>query len=342
MGSAKTATRLVLAALLAASAGGCKATLTLKQYPPFYDPRLKSIAVAPFADHTLHPGSGQFVAERLAAALAANGTYDVTGPTALKAKLAAAKVPLPAGADAAALAAALRALGGVQAFVAGRVKAFGTDRSLYTELDAGGFGAGYGWHRWHGWGHSYPYYRHYSYTRAHVAADAVLVRVADGQAIGATPSTLTARIVSRGDLPVMPDECLDQAAQAVARRLVEAFAVVEKRIKVPKGKTLRTARRRDGDELDFTNDFRPDEKELLVVLALPPQADRNRFLLAVTRKGRAEPLAEREFEWSGEHARRAFAFSLAELFEAGGTGDYHAALYAGEKLVLKRGFEIER
>ena len=96
--------RLTLPVLLALSllgaGGGCTATMAVRHYPDFYDPQIKNVAVVPFANSSLNPQGGQFVAERLAEALKANGTYTVVGPKEVTDKLFEAKVALPPAMDA--------------------------------------------------------------------------------------------------------------------------------------------------------------------------------------------------------------------------------------------------
>ena len=205
-------------------------------------------------------------------------------------------------------------------------------------MRGGGFGAG----RWgYGVGGSYTTYRRYSYTHAYVAASASLVRVGDGALLHATPAPMAARVRSTDEPQRLTDELLMHTAGVVADALVREFAVAPTVVKVNKGKALRTARRRADGQLKHTNDFRRDEEELLVVLRLPPEADRNDFRLVLARKKRDEPLAEERITWSRKDASLEFAFPIRALVEAGGTGDFDARLYLGEQLVLKRGFEIE-
>jgi hypothetical protein len=331
--------------LLAAAVGGCAAEVTVRQYPPFYDPELKSVAVVPFANDTLRARAGEFLANRVAAALKANGTYTVAGPRELKARLRSAGVSLPDEPDASTAAAALRRLGGIQAFVTGRVTALSADRVSYVGFD-NSFYWGYGrWHRRyrHGFGLGLGYgYRPYTRTQACAAAEAALIRVADGSTIHATAAPVGARISSWDEPPKLADEALAEAADAVARGIVRAFAVVPRKLRLDVDKTLRTARRTEGGELKFTDDFRAAEKEMVVALRLPAPARRNPFRLAIAKRSVDQPLVEREFVWSAKDAEREFVFSPSKLAEAAGPGHFEARLHSGPQLVLKRGFEIEQ
>jgi hypothetical protein len=335
--------RVGLAVLAAAAAAGCDASLPVQRYPAFYDPALKAVAVTVFANATPRERAGEFMADRLAAALKANGTYEVLGPRELKARLAEAKVPLPPEADLQDALAALRRLGGIQAVITGTVKGFSADRGSYYEVDDV-YGPGFGWGYWPHWRYygSYGVVRQYSYTYAYVSVAAELIRVSDGKTIHSMPAPLAARLRSRSGADRTGDEMLAETADAVAYGLVEEFAVVPKTLKIPKGETLRTARPRGDGELKFTNDFRPDEEQMVVVLHLPAEADRNTFRLAITPKKTEEVLAEETFTWSAEDAARSFTFSPRKLAEAAKREDFEVRLYVGDELALKRGFEIEK
>ena len=340
--------RCVAAAVLAAAvAGGCTTKMMVRQYPPFYDPKLESVAVVEFANDTLRPQAGQFLARRLANKLKANGTYaDVLGPKELKTRLFEADLILPPHADANTIAARLRKLGGIQAFITGTVRSFAADRGTYLEIDDYGYGAwGYGRYyrrHWGVMGASFPIYRRYAMAEAHVAAQASLIRVADGKVIHATPGVVGVRVRSTDGPAMLVDEILSQAANAAAERLLATFAIVRRQVKLHKRKDLRTARRLESNELKFTGDFRADEEQMLVVLHLPAAAARNRFRLTVRRKGRHDVLAEEQFTWSAEDTRRVFVFSPRALVAAGGTGDFEVRFHSGERTVLKRKFEIEK
>jgi hypothetical protein len=101
---------------------GCSKSFTAREYPSFYDPNLRTVAVIPFRNETKARGAGVLAAESLAAALGANGTYTVITPRRLESLLARKKLPRTLSpSDYAKDAETLRKLGGVQAFVAGRV-----------------------------------------------------------------------------------------------------------------------------------------------------------------------------------------------------------------------------
>ena len=335
-----------LAAMLLAAAGlaGCETKLAVRQYPAFYDAELKTVAVLPFANRTLRPEAGTYVAQRLAAALAANGTYEAIGPDEVNDRLQAAGLSLPA--DPAAAADVLRQLGGIQAFISGTVTAFSADRSAYVDVDRGyvfgGYGWGYGYHPWWGVGWEHPWVEYHHYVQASVAATAALVRTADGKTIHAPAAPAAVRLVSYGRPPETIDEALMRAADCVAKELLEHFAVVPRQLTIDPGKALRTARPTADGRTRFTDDFRPDDEQMYVVVALPRAAARNPFRLVVTRKDADEALAETAFDWPAGETTRRFVFSPAKLAAQAGQGKYYVKLYAAATLVAKRDFEIER
>ena len=340
-------------AMLAAAVGGCSTTVTLQHYPSFHEPSLKTVAVAPFANATLHDKAGQFLAERLAEALRANRTYEVVGPQELTARFEAAGIKLPAGAAPTTIAEGVRKLGGIQAVIVGTARGFSAERGSYVEIEEGypyyGYGWGYGYGRrdWgyggHGYG-GYPIYRQYSYTQAYAAASAKMVRVADGEVLHVTAQPLAARRVSGRYPSDTKDQVLLEAGDAVVGGLVAEFAVVPMRVKINKGKALRTARAgKEADELKNTNDFRLDDEKLYVVVSLPPEADRNEFRLVIAREDDDKPLAEETIRWSAADASRRLAYSPRDLADAaGGPGDFEARLYLGDQRILGRGFEIKK
>ena len=66
--------------LIAGCGGGSgtrKGRIIVYQYPEFYQPELKRIAVLPFRDPPNSPGAGQKISDDIATLLTKNGTYEV-------------------------------------------------------------------------------------------------------------------------------------------------------------------------------------------------------------------------------------------------------------------------
>ncbi len=341
--------KLVIAGAWAAlvAVAGCDTRMTVQRYPEFYTPQLKTVAVLPFVNDSLNPEAGRFATDRVAAALKANGTYTVLDPRELKARLDAAGIALPPATDAAAVREAIRRLGDVQAYLTGRVAAFSAD--TYTRVDTtygyaqvGNYG---GWGRRRGWGYgggtTFPIYSYSTYSQAYVALSARLTETAGGDVLHATVAPVSARATSRDAPPPTLGEMLGRATDQAAGALVGQFAIAPVTVKVRGGRDLRTARRLGDGTLKNTNDFRADEPEMVVVLHLPPAADRNAFRLAVWREHGQRELAGAGFTWSRGGPSREFVFSPRQLAEAAGKGDYEVRFLAGTRTVMRAKFKIK-
>jgi len=64
---------------------GCSKSFTAREYPSFYDPNVRTVAVLPFQNETNARGAGMLAAENPAAALRANGTYRIIPPRRVQA-----------------------------------------------------------------------------------------------------------------------------------------------------------------------------------------------------------------------------------------------------------------
>jgi hypothetical protein len=332
--------------LAATVASGCTKTIVVRRYPAFWTPELKTVAVLPLANDSLDVRAGEFMTDRLTEALRANGTYEVVGAGELVRRVESAGLAIRPGDDETAIAATLRKLGGIQAFVVGRVKVLSADRWAATDVVSPHvwYGGGYGWGRG-GWrqgvGWSAPIYAHSAHGQAFAAMTAAVVRVSDGRRLYTTAGPVTARVSTEGYPPPTPGELLDQAARAAAERLVAEVAIVERELKIKAGKVLRTGRRRWDGTVKYTDDFDREDEQMLVVIRLPAEADRNRFRLTVSREGAEEPIAEEQFAWSRTQEAKEFSFSPSDLAKAGGTGEYKIRLYAGRRLLLTEDFDID-
>ena len=353
--------RGVLLVGLIAVAGGCTEEMWVDQYPAFYDPNLRTVAVAGFAGRTRDPHAGRTVTDDLTRALRANGTYEVLSPTAWRSKLAKAKLPAPDENDVPAIIDALRQVGEVQAVLTGEVGMFRASGASHTHVDRydppgwgyyGGYG-GYGGYGRHG-RYRRPYYRpyypppiyyvwHEMYNEGRVSAGATMFRVADGSEIHSTPAAAEAVVVSQGSpADLTPAGCLAQASRDVARQLVEEFAVVPRQIKVKPKDVLKIAAGRDGQRWTYTDDLPADLDEAFVVVALPTICDRNTFRLVIATTDKEKlALAEMELTWSREDTESGYPFSPRRLAAEGGAGKYEVRFYRRNKHIMSRQFKIE-
>ncbi len=321
-----------------ALAAGCGKTITVSRYPAFYTSDLRALLVAPFDNHTGRPEAGQVLASKVTADLIANGTYHIYTAADLP-DLLGGQVH-GGGAD---LAGRLRSGRRVQAILTGTVTEYAaTQSSQWRER---------------------PVYRrdkdgdrvidhyieyHHLHNEARVAATARLIRVSDGSVLHSTPpgaasETVTSESDEDGDPPDRDlHACLAAATDAVAAELTADLAVVETEVRIPDD-ALKVASARMGTEWQQAERFDPADPRMLVVVDLPVECDRNRFLLTVSRKDAAAPTASAEFvwerRWSG--AGKAFEFSPVELAARSGTGEYTVRLTSGGQEAGEADFRIE-
>jgi hypothetical protein len=348
MARVPTRWRLVAGVLLATAGGigGCAKKIWIEHYPGFYSSDLKVIAVAGFGNDSPYPGAGKIFAEQLVEALRGNGTYEVLAGR----ELAELRQRSAAGAGAQTLPAEGK-LAQVQAILTGSV-IHCRHRSGFGVRPSFGFSLGYGYrggrHRGSffggsGWA-SWPVYHGYVYAwdKADMAVTAELIRVSDKTRLYRTPVPVRGSADSKGE-PPGADSCevVRQAAAVAAHRLVGKLGVVRRQVKVHPGEALRVASRRDGRKWRFSDDFKPDDEEMHVVVSLPPAADRNEFRLTIVRKGSREVLAETHFTWSAGQDCQSYRFSPKDLAKRGGAGDYRVRLHTAGALILRRKFEIE-
>jgi len=334
--------RCLLACLLAL--GGCHRKIWISQHPRFYTPELKTIVVAPFRNATGRPAAGRVISGKVAAALAANATYEVLTRSDLAMPTDAAGPP--AAADTAALAELLRKRRRAQAILTGTVTQYASaqksdwrQRPVYQHDRKGR--------------RRLSHYVGYTHVRNEATVDATarLIRVSDGTAIHATaPHAARAAVASeaRGDEGLPPeldlDECLASAADKCVAKLLESFAVVRKQISVPRDALRTAAELRDGKWRGGKKFHLTDEK-MIVVVNFPAECDRNRFRIVIARRDTGQEAASRNFTWLRHWASRTgkgFVFSPRRVAEGGGgPGRYVARLYSGREAVLEAKFEIE-
>ena len=288
---------------------GCTKTIEINRYPSFYTPDLQSIAVLPFDNDTLNARAGQYLAERLAASLRANGTYKVTGPRDLAASLGPKELEKLPRADKQAAAELIGRLDNTRAFIIGTVTTFTSARYAYRQRNIGfGYGFGYGY----GYGYGYnrymsdPYWYHPINYGAHnegrVGARVNMVLISDGAIVSETAMHVGKTVCSDGDPPYRtPDECLVEATRRVVDKLIGRFAIVRRRVKVPLDKALQIT---------------ADSEGVRIVVSLPPQCHGNPFRLEVIESGHTDVLVHREFVWSNRQREYELVVTQRQLAES--------------------------
>ncbi len=335
-------------AVVGAMFGGCSESFTVDRYPDFYDPGVKTVAVLPFSGPPEREQAGELLARHLAAALRANGTYRVLGPEELRGRLGEEKLRELAKASHERAAAAVRGLGKVQAFLAGTVLAYEAQGGRYFRPRYRWAYVGYG-HGIHGrYSRLYdpwPDFYDYEYvSEAVVAAEATMVRAADGSVLAGTGGPVSAGVSRWGYTGAVPRGALNESVATVVAELVRRFAAVPVRVEVRPGEDLRTATGRSDGGWHLADRFGADAERMYVVLRLPPAAARNTFRLTVTPAGRDDRiLAERKFTWQPGETTRALEFSPKALAGAWiGPGKYRVEFLARGKRVMHRDFRIDR
>lgn len=321
---------------------GCQADLPIREYPSFYDPDLRTVAVAPFANDSLNERAGQYIATRLARALEANRTYKVIGPTELASRLADADLAAPADGKPESWARLAGKLEGVQAVLTGRVDRFSAGIGSYLERESVAVGGGYGWHgpyRRLGGGLYAPIYVSYPYAHARVAASVQFLQAGSGSSIHNIPGLVSAECDSRNDRARTPEECLAHATDAVASRILDEVAIVDKTLKIQPDKALRTATG-PAKAPEFTDDIPASAPALLVVLDLPASVARNRVVLEIAADEDAPQLARRELTWPVDATRQVVSFEIPPLLDAHKPGRFVVRLEVHGHAVTHRDFEI--
>ncbi len=79
---------------------------------------------------------------------------------------------------------------------------------------------------------------------------------------------------------------------------------------------------------------------MYVVLALPPVAAHNSFLLEVHRKDGSGVLARQEVTWSRDRSSLGVEFSPRKLYAAAGEGKYTVTFHSQGKKIIKKSFSI--
>ena len=340
----KTATA-TLALIAMTALGGCVKKIPIVQYPIFWDRAPKSVAVTPFRNATPFKHISMQVTNDLATRLAANGAYVVYDRMLLKAYLDEQELQRAFSSDQEAAASAMVKIGKVQAILTGAITTCNWPRTrMKTQVVSKRF------YNPNGTSYTRPV-RQYVYTNeAELTANAVLLRITPNgpQVIHSCP--VRGHMKSTGTAPRLSrEECMSIARAQVVQQLIENFAVVRKMIKIKPSEAFFTA-----TDQPYAGEWPKSKKfsassgqKIILVLILPPQCDRNRFRITVSRKDRRTDLAAFDVRWtkamSAAPNGKQFILNPADLAaKGGGPGDYVIRLFSGQpKPALEHKIKIE-
>jgi len=335
----RTPSRFAVLALwvaIAPALSGCDKKIVVYQVPSFWNSDLKTIAVVPFRNNSTGKDAGSIVADRLANALIANGTYKVYNRNDLKALMDEQDLKLALGGDASQMASAFKKAGNVQAILTGSVSTYAaTSRSQRKQIPQYYYVKGV--QRFGG-------YKTFTHTRneANVATNATLISVSTGTAYHSASARWTAW--AEGSPPKYdPYACTSSAVDNVAGQLVQQFAVVRKIVKVNESKALRICTEKYDGKWQEAKQVKSTDDRMFIVVSLPAACDRNRFRMVIVRKDQREDLAVFNITWSRRNDPKGqpFAFSPKAVAAAGGgPGQYEVKFYSGEEPVLRKTFHI--
>ena len=339
---------VLLTGLLAAGAG-CTKKITIYRCPPFWTPKIRSVAVVPFSAPGSAGPAGINIADELAAALATNPAYkDVYNRSHFQHLLDEERVRSSMTDDPDAmqrLAAAFKKWGKAQTILVGRVTQYHPTRQDTPKREPQNI-----WNKQTQ--KMIAGHRNYIHTRyeAHVAVTAWLIDVATGRRLHATPGAVKGFAWSEtspgGSAPEMDsDGCLAAATNQIVRELRQQFGVTLAEIEVNPDKdfVLATGPPHD-NKWPTANSFSESDDKGLIVLRLPPVCDRNRFRITIARKGtKTDVLDMDNVVWQRKYpaAGKSYEFSPRDVAaKGGGPGVYLAKFYAGPEPVMIREFTI--
>ena len=343
---------------------GCSTSFTARHYPSFYDPNIQTVAVVPFTNETNTQGAGALVADSLARALQANGTYRVLTPRQLRSLMAQNKLTGLSRSDNQKDIEAFRQLGGVQAFITGTVRQDTTISAPYPdgyaypppEIDdelGDDFGDDLGdsfdddpyypYGPYGYWGAPYydPAYPEY-FSHAHVSLEASLVRVSDGAVLYHTTAPVEASADLRSYREIMPRSATVDALSRASAKLVRDLAVVPMEVQANTRTGLKTALGSEADGWTFTSKFSRDDAAMSVVIDLPATVAHNTFRLIVTRREKPDDIIlSKDFRWPSGSGQDAVTLSPKKIADSAGPGRYTVSFHAMGVSVMQHNFSIQ-
>ena len=316
----------VVLPLVAGCAGsGKKDKIWIYQYPDYYRPDLKRVAVLPFGNRSRHRGVGGRISDKVSAILTNNRTYEIYTRVHLKdidkeLKMAESGIIDPEAAK------RIGRLKSVQALICGvcnRCETTTRNETRHKNVpiwgkNKQGMSVITSWRQ-------VPY----RWTRhdAFVECQAVVIDCGTGRQIAAVSDPSNAW--ASGSPPKYgPQELLRRAEEDQIRRIAQAIAVTRTEIKL-KGDVLKTATALYEGKWDWQRRITPSDEKFFVVVGLPAAADRNNFEISIVPRGQRELVAKQAFRWTKRYGRFGYDFKVKPIVEKHGLGQYQAKLYSG-------------
>lgn len=323
---------------------GCTKEISVWRVPSFWEPgQIEAVAVVPFRCTAIDdPEAGNTIADRLASALAANGTYDRVYNRRDLASLMTEKDLESLSGGQGDVSEILKRHTDVQAIITGTVTHFeATSQSEQRQTPQYTYDA---------YGNQYlAGYQVFTFTRndAVVSVTATMLTAKTGATIHTTGVPAQEHMWAQGAPPEYSmDACLAVAVDSVIFQLLQEFAITGTTLKIKTNEAFRitTGEYFDG-EWEDQNVFTTADTEMTVVISLPPEADRNIFGIGVARDGTRQNLIKEDFIWDADAPAEGMTvvFDPSEIAAAGGgPGVYVLKFYTGDEPVIENKFSIIR
>ncbi|MFP4354676.1 MAG: hypothetical protein ACLFUJ_06085 [Phycisphaerae bacterium] len=326
-------------AIAACLLGGCEKTITLRRYPDFYTPRLRTVAVLDLQNDALQDNAGRYISRRLADAIQAAGTYGTIGPAELEAQLDQAGTTLPKAMEPESQARAIAQLEHIDAFVTGSVTALESHRLIEPLRPHGYFATGYGWSTTGYHGPTTALGLHMPLTRRDTRLAYAEARIQLVDRNGRTLANVGPLDVQREvySTSIRPSQLLDSVTRELAAKLAAQISIVEVPVKINPDKALQLVDPKTGKT---ATTFPTEQKSLDVRINLPAQADRNELLLLITPSDHPGVLRRDAFVYRATESPVVRRIALPDLPEGSDKARFRIVLISGRFELLSRHFTV--
>lgn len=303
---------------------GCGKSVEITEYPTFYSPALKHVAVLPFRNDAYHYGAGQKIAGDFARSLSNNGTYDV---------LNMADQPQVVGVPSSEqFKTAIRRLHaqGIQAVFVGKVTDYRFNEYISYDPDFDGCDDGY---------YDPAFVNQQITYTANVGVMVSMLDTKTGKVINATPLPVTAEsenFISGffSESEISKQRLFSNATDRAVEKLLKQFCVTQQTIHLH-GKSFVTGK------LENDGVFKKSSKlisanDSAIVLTLPVECSLNTFTVTVKQTEPAtRTLLTETIIWQRGQIKK--LFQLGKLTP----GKYRADLIHTDKTIFSHKFEVK-